>query len=421
MQKVAPPVSYRLTTYACYIGNLVQAIVVNFTPVLFLTLRGQFGLSFQQLGLLITINFIAQVTIDLTFARLIDKHGFRIFAVGGHIAAAVGFLLFAMTPLLPVGAVYGWLILATIVFSIGGGLMEILLSPIVNAIPTDEKAAAMSLLHSFYAWGQVTVVLVTTVLLFLLPHGFWPIIALLWTAIPVANAFLFSRVPLAPPIPEEQRTGMRRILKDPFFFVAMAVIMTGAMAELCMSQWASAFLEVMGMSKVTGDLLGMCMFGVMLGIGRAWYGKVGSRVKLHRVMLLGSALAAVCYVTVAFSGAGVLSLIACALAGLGASLLWPGSLVLAAERFPYAGAVLFAVMAAGGDVGASIGPWLVGIVAEYAPASQGFAPLVAALGAEQFGLRAGMLLGAVFPLLAFVGTLYLRRAGKRAASIEDAA
>lgn len=414
------PVSYRPTTIACYIGNFVQAIVINFLPILFLTLHEGFGLSFEMLGLLITINFISQVTVDLAFARLIDKYGFRVFAVGGHIAAALGLALLAMTPLMPDGAVYGWLILSIVIYSIGGGLMEILLSPIVNSIPTDEKAAAMSLLHSFYAWGQVAVVLLTTLLLFLLPDGWWPLIAILWTVCPVVNAILFSRVPLAPPIPEERRTGMRRVLKDPFFFVAMAVIMTGAMAELCMSQWASAFMETIGFNKVTGDLLGMCMFGVMLGVGRAWYGKMGGRVKLHRVMMFGSALAAVCYVAAAFFGAGALSLAACALTGLGASLLWPGSLSLAAERFPYAGAVMFAIMAAGGDIGASIGPWLVGVVAERAPGVAAFAHFVETFGSEQFGLRAGMLLGAIFPVISFFGILYLRK-GRRGEGLAEGA
>ncbi len=408
MEKSA--VSYRSTTLACYLGNVVQAVVVNFTPILFLTLRAQYGIGFEKLGLLITINFVSQVTVDLACARLIDRYGFRPFAVGGHIAAAAGLALFALTPTLFRGSEYAGFVVATIIFSIGGGLMEILLSPIVNSIPSDEKSAAMSLLHSFYAWGQVAVVLITTLLLFALPSGWWPLIAAMWMLLPIADAILFAKAPLAPPIPEEQRTGMRRVLKDPFFFVAMIVIMTGAMAELNMSQWASAFMEkAMGLPKLMGDALGMCMFGAMLGLGRAWYGKVGGRVKLHRVMMLGSALAVACYLTVAFSGSSWLTLAACALTGLGASLLWPGSLTLAAARFPYAGAILFAIMAAGGDIGASVGPWLVGVLAERAPQIPALAPLVESLGPEQLGLRAGMLLGAIFPAISFVGVLYLRR------------
>ncbi len=354
----------------------------------------------------ITVNFVSQVTVDLTFSRLIDKYGFRPFAIGGHIAAAAGLGLFALAPLLFGKNVYAGFVLATVVFSVGGGLMEILLSPIVNAIPTKEKAAAMSVLHSFYAWGQVVVVLATTLLLFALPDGWWSMIPVLWMLPAIFNAFFFAKVPLAPAIPEAQRTGMRRILRDPRFLIAMLVIMTGAMAELCMSQWASAFMEsALGLDKVLGDTLGMCMFGVMMGIGRAWYGVVGGRVKLSRVMLLGAALCACCYLTAALSGIGWLSLAACALTGLGAALLWPGTLTLAAERFPLAGAVMFAILAAGGDIGASIGPWLVGVIAERAPSLPALADIASAIGPEQLGLRVGLLAAAIFPAASFVGIL----------------
>jgi fucose permease len=410
-------ISYKSTAAACYVGNFVQATVINLTPILFIPLREAFGFSYEQLGFLIFINFFTQVLVDIGFSTLVDKYGFRPFVVTAHALTVVGFALFAAAPRLFTDPYTGFVI-ATIIFSGSGGLLELLLSPIVNAIPTDEKAAAMSVLHSFYAWGQVTVVLLTTLFLFVFGRSAWPIMVLLWTLPAVFNFFLFLRVPLGPAIPEEHRQGMRRLILQPFFVVAFLAIMMGGAAEISISQWTSAFMEkAMSLPKVLGDIAGMCMFGFALGVGRLLYGIYGKKVNVNQVMIAGSLGAVVCYLVVALSNNSLLSLLAAAACGFMVSLLWPGTLVITAEKFPLAGAWLFAILAAGGDIGASLGPWLMSVVTEQAPRLPLFQALGAGLSAEQLGLRLGMLVGTIFPLGAVLCLSWMYRANRPAVAL----
>lgn len=411
MQNQTHTISYKSTILACYIGNFVQAILINLTPILFIPLREQFGFSYEQLGLLILINFTTQVLVDLIFSGLVDKYGFRRFIVAAHGFAAAGLLLFAFAPRLFPATPYAGFALATVIFSCGGGLLELLLSPIVNAIPTDEKAVAMAVLHSFYAWGQVTVVLLTTVLLFVLGRTQWQWIAIGWTLLPLINLVLFRIVPLAPPIPEEQRMGLGALVRTRYFIVAVLAILFGGAAEQAMAQWSSAFAErALSLPKVVGDVAGVALFATMLGVGRVLYSIFGPRVNINRVMMAGAIMAAICYVVAALSPVHVVALLACVLCGLATSLLWPGALVLAADRFPLAGAGMFAIMAAGGDVGASVGPWLVGLVTDHVPNLPGMAALISATGlqSEQFGLRGGLLVGTAFPLIAYACLRWMR-------------
>jgi fucose permease len=405
-------ISYRPTIYACYIGFVIQASVVNLTPVLFIPLRELYGLSYEQLGSLVLINFVTQVSCDLGFSNLVDKYGFRRFIVAAQALCVVGFSLFAAAPLLT-DKPYPLFILATIIFSGAGGLLELLLSPIVNAIPGDEKASAMSVLHSFYAWGQMAVIILTTLYIFGFGRAAWPGIVLLWTLPPIFNFFLFLRVPLAPPVPEEHRLGMRQLIGQPFFLTAIGAILLGGAAENSISQWTSAFMERgLGLPKLAGDVAGMSAFALMLGVGRALHGAHGKRVDLNLVMMAGALLAVACYLVVALSPWNLLSLVACALCGLAVSLLWPGTLVIAAEKYPLAGAWMFAILAAGGDIGASIGPWIMGMIAEHAPRLDALTALGENLGLvpEQLGLRLGMLAGAILPLGAFLCLRWLHRA-----------
>jgi fucose permease len=410
------PISYKSTAAACYVGNFVQATVINLTPILFIPLREAFGFSYEQLGFLIFINFFTQVLVDIGFSTLVDRYGFRRFVVAAHALTVIGFGLFALAPAL-FSDPYTGFVIATIIFSGSGGLLELLLSPIVNAIPTDEKAAAMSVLHSFYAWGQVTVVLLTTLFLFAFGKSAWMWVMVLWTLPAIFNFFYFQRVPLGPAVPEEHRQGMRQLILNPFFVVAFFTIMLGAAAEICISQWTSAFMEKgLDLPKVVGDIAGMSMFGFTLGVGRLLYGTYGKRVNVNQVMISGAALAVVCYLVVALSTVSLLSLAACAACGFMVSLLWPGTLVIAAERFPLAGAWLFAILAAGGDIGAAAGPWLMSVVTEHAPRLAFFQALGAGLSSEQLGLRLGMLLGALFPLGAVACLVWLYRASRPAAA-----
>jgi len=291
--------------------------------------------------------------------------------------------------------------------------LEILLSPVVNAIPSGSKSSSMSLLHSFYAWGQIAVVILTTLFLFAFGRQSWPVIMLLWTIPPILNAVLFSLAPFAPTVPDEHRESFWMHYKNKFFIVAVFAIAFGAASEIIMNQWASAFMEkVMMIPKVLGDISGMSMFALMLGLGRLLHGKYGAKMDLNRLMLIGCAVAFACYLTVAFSGVGFLSLAACAICGIAVSLLWPGTLVLTSERFPLAGTWLFAFLAAGGDIGASVGPWFVGLVSDNA-INVGWLSQIAVkygLDSVQLGMRTGIFIGALFPLGAFLCLMFLRTA-----------
>jgi len=403
--------SYKLTVKACYIGLFVQATVVNLTPILFIPLRSQFDISFGKLGLLVFINFITQVLSDIAFSHAVDKHGYRPYLVGAHMAIITGFALFALSPLFFSDPYIGFVI-GTIIFSAGGGLLEILLSPVVNAIPSKSKSSSMSLLHSFYAWGQMAVVIITTLFLLAFGRQSWPIIMLVWMLPPIINVFLFSITPFAPTIPDEHREGFRLHFRNKFFVVAVLAIAFGGASEIIMNQWASAFMEeVMFIPKALGDISGMAMFALMLGLGRLLHGRYGHKLDLNKIMIWGSLIAIACYITVALSGLDILSLAACGICGMAVSLMWPGTLVLTSERFPMAGTWLFAFLAAGGDIGASIGPWLVGIVSDNAAKLDFLAQLGKNLGISdvQLGMRTGILIGALFPFGAFLCLQYMRR------------
>ena len=396
---------YKLTLYACYLGNVVQACIVNLTPVLFIPLKEQFSLSYRQLGLLVLVNFVTQFICDFSLGFAADKFGTRRFIIAAPAIAFSGFVLFALSPLLLPANPYIGFIVATVIFSGSGGLLELLLSPTVNALPTENKAASMSFLHSFYAWGQVAVVLLSTLALLLIGRENWQYLFLAWSALPLLNLFMFIRAPLAPAVPEEKRTSIRDIITRPLFILLFFIIVGSGSSEMALSQWSSSFMEKgLNIPKATGDILGMSMFAFMQGVGRVAYGKYGSRHDIVRIMSLGCVLAVICYLAVAFSPVAGVSLAFCALCGLAVSLLWPCTLTLAAESFPYAGTLMFAVLAGGGDSGSSVGPWLIGVVIDAAMSNSTAAALAAALGlsAEQLALRIGIVSGAVFPVFTLI-------------------
>lgn len=399
-------ISYKSTIYACYLGHFVLAAVVNATPIVFLTLMGKYDLSFEQMGRLVLVNFSTQVATDLIFSRFVDRYGIRVFVVSAQLLAFSGLILFGLSPCLFANAYTGFTV-ATIVFSCGGGLLELLLSPIVNAIPTDEKASAMSLLHAFYAWGQVTVVLGSSLLLAVFGRDRWYLTMIFWSLLPLVNAFLFLGVPLAPMVAQEHRTKTRSILKNKYFIVCLAVIMAGGAAELSMAQWASSFLEAaMGIPKIVGDYMGVGVFALAIGIGRTWYAKMGDRADIYKAMFAGAALCLVCFLTVVVSPFPMLSLVACALSGFGVSLLWPGSIVIATRKFPLAGTSMFAILAAAGDIGASLGPWLVGLTADKTPAILNAAQISVS---GNPGLRMGFLVAVLFPIAILALIKYLAK------------
>ena len=394
--------SYKWTIIACYIGYFVQATVINLVPILFVTLRESYGLSYSELGALVLINFVTQVIFDVVFSKPVDKYGFRPFVVIAHGICALGLILFALTPRIFSGNIFGGFILSTIIFSGGGGLLELVISPIIDSIPSDDKATAMSLLHSFYAWGQVTIVIVTTIFLFSFGIDKWWIIMMIWAIVPVINFFIFMKVPLTQKIHESKVMKIRELIKNPIFIVAFFAIMLGAASEVSMNQWAATFMERgLLIPKVVGDMLGMCFFAIMLGIGRAIYGVYGSKVNINKIMILGSLAAALCYLVVAISTYNWLSIIACGICGIFVSLLWPGTLVVASSRLPLAGASMFALLAAAGDVGAAIGPWIVGKITDIATNNWQVVSS-SSMNSEQLGLRIAILIAAIFPILTMI-------------------
>jgi fucose permease len=391
--------TFTATRRACYFGYVTQAIVNNLAPILFIVFQTRYGVPLEKLGRLVLLNFGTQLLTDLVAVRYVDRVGYRVPLVVAHVLAVVGLVLLAVGPEVFGGGgegAYAGLCVAVVVYAIGGGLLEVVVSPVVDALPTPEthKAAAMSLLHSFYCWGQVAVVAGTTVLLELWGHGAWGRLPLLWAVVPLVNLFVFLRVPMPAIVPETHRTKIRELFRAPAFGLAMVLMLATGAAELTMAQWASLFAEEgLGVEKVVGDLAGPCLFAVLMGIGRVMYGLYGNRISLLPALAGCGVLATACYLVAALAVPWA-SLIGCAVCGLAVSLLWPGTYSLSAARFPMGGAAMFGLLAVMGDAGAAVGPWLAGAVAD-----------VAGRGSGGGGLRVGLLVGTVFPVLVVVAAV----------------
>lgn len=389
--------SYKTTVYACYLGSITQAALINLTPVLFAVLLREYGLSYGALGFLVLTNFVTQVGADVAFSKAVDRHGFRPFVLGAGVLSLVGLSVFAAAPLLfPAHPLVGFFA-GTVIFSGAGGLLELLLSPIVDALPGEEKTRAMALLHSMYCWGQAATVLVTTAALALgVP---WQAIVLGWMLLPAADLLLFLRAPLNHKPPEET-LPIRGLARQRVFWLALGAIVFGAAAEVTMAQYASSFLDLgLGIPKLFGDVAGMCGFALMMGLGRTLLGLWGDRWDLPRVLGASALLAACCYLTAAALPAA--AVVACAATGLFVAGLWPGTLVVASRKMPLAGASMFALLSAGGDLGASLGGWITGVGAD---------ALLAAGFSQHTALRAALGAAALFPLGAW---LFYRRLRKQ--------
>ncbi len=409
--------TYDHTRRACYTAFVVQAIVVNLAPLLFIVFMTQYSITYEMLGRLVLLNFVTQLTTDMVAIRLVDRVGFRIPAVMAHVMSMAGLVLMSVLPSV-LASPYLGLSVATVVYAIGGGLLEVLVSPIVDALPTPQKgkAAAMSLLHSFYCWGQVAVVLATTLLLALVGHDNWQLLPLAWALVPLVNLLVFLRVPMPRTVPDEHRTALRKLFSAPAFLAVLVTLMCAGASELTMSQWSSLFAEQgLGVPKVLGDLAGPALFAVFMGVGRFTYGLRGEKIPLVPAMIACGAMAALCYLTAALARNPLLSLAGCALCGLAVSLLWPGSLSLASARFPLGGAAMFGVLAVAGDLGAATGPWLAGAVAEAASGTWGFFSALAASLPGGSELRAGLLIATIFPLGVVAGTMVYDLATRRQA------
>jgi fucose permease len=393
-------VTFESTRRACYTGYVTQAIVNNLAPLLFIVFQTRFEIPYEMLGRLVLLNFATQLITDLVAVRVVDRIGYRVPLVLAHVFCVAGLVMLSILPSV-LASPYVGLALAIVTYAIGGGILEVLVSPVVDALPSPQegKAAAMSLLHSFYCWGQVGVVLGTTLILARIGHEAWQILPLLWALVPLANIAAFVRVPMPTTVPDAHRTALAQLFTTPAFVAALVLMLCAGASELTMSQWSSLFAEQgLGLPKVWGDLAGPCLFAVLMGAGRFIYGLWGEKIPLVPAMTVCGGLATACYLVTALAGDARLSLAACAMCGLAVSLLWPGTFSLTAHRFPLGGGAMFAILAMMGDAGAAVGPWLAGAIADYSKA----------------GLHGGLLAGTVFPLGVVVTATAYGLAGQRA-------
>ena len=386
---------YNRTLTACFVGYIVQAIVNNFVPLLFLTFQRSYQIPLSQVTLLVTLNFGVQLLVDLASVGFVDQIGYRASLILAHAFSAAGLLLLTFLPELTPQPFAGILI-SVVLYAVGGGLLEVVVSPVVEACPTDNKEAAMSMLHSFYCWGHVGVVLISTVFFALAGIARWRMLAVLWALIPLWNMTVFFRVPIAPLIAAGERgMSLRELFSTKLFWLFLMMMICAGASEQAVSQWASAFAEKgLGVSKAVGDLAGPMAFAVLMGSARAFYGNHGEKLDLDRFMIFSSLLCIASYLLISLSRSPVPGLIGCAFCGLSVGIMWPGSFSKASRVLPRGGTALFALLALGGDVGCSGGPTLVGLVS-------------AAAGDN---LHRGILAGVLFPLLLLTGILAARKA-----------
>lgn len=407
--------TYKDTIRACYLGNFLQSAGVIFS-ILFIPLRSMYGITYTQFALLLTINFITQVVSDVLFSRPVEKYGFRRFAMGAPILSSLGLFLFAMAPnIFPKQPFIGFCI-GIFVFSAAAGLQELLLSPIMAAlpIPEEEKAKSMSMLHSCFAWGQIAGVLITTLFVYFMKNEYWQVITCFWAIVPLVNVWLFAKVPLYENVSAEKAMKVSELFKSKIFLLVMLAIITGGAGEVVMAQWSSAFIERgLNLPKILGDMLGVCGFSLMLAIGRTAYGIWGDRISIHKVMIAGASAGTVCYVIAAISQNPYVGIAACIGTGLCVSLLWPGSIVIAARELPLAGASMFALLSAGGDIGASAGSFVIGRAADKISAL-GITSVfgVEGITPEQAGLRIGLCIAAIFPAVCVAVNVVIKRKTK---------
>ena len=382
---------YKKTMYACFVGYIVQAVVNSFVPLLFVTFQETYQIPLAQITLLITVNFVVQLLVDMLSAGFIDRIGYRASVVLAHIFAAAGLALLTILPEVLPDPFVG-ILMAVFVYAIGGGLIEVLISPLIEACPTDNKESAMSLLHSFYCWGCTGVVLLSTVFFSIAGIAHWKLLTLLWTIIPIANMLLFTKVPIYS-LQEEGEKGMNlgELFREKMFWILMLMMVCSGAAEQSVSQWASTFAEKgLGITKSVGDLVGPMLFSILMGISRLLYGKYGEKWNLDRFMKFSCVLCIASYLCISFIPVPMVELLGCGLCGFSVGIMWPGTFSKAAAALRHGGTLLFAMLALAGDLGCSGGPTLVGFVSS-------------GLGDN---LRLGIFAGIIFPIL-LLGSLLL--------------
>lgn len=384
---------YRWTVNACFIGYIIQAIVNNFVPLLFLTFQSSYGIPLSRITLLITVNFAVQLMVDLASVSFVDRIGYRVSLLIAHAASALGLVGLVILPRVLPDA-YAGLFVSVVCYAVGGGLLEVLVSPVMESCPTKNKEKAMSMLHSFYCWGHVLVILCSTAFFAVFGLENWRVMACLWAAIPLLNFFYFCQVPVPTPVEEGKGMKLRELIGAGVFWRLFLMMLCAGASEQGMSQWASAFAEAsLHIPKTAGDLLGPCAFAVMMGLSRLFFGKCGDKIKLERFLNLSSLLCVASYLLAALFDQPALCLLGCMLCGLSVGIMWPGCFSIASKKLKNGGTAMFALLALAGDVGCAAGPALVGNVAEL-------------FGGE---LQAGLLAAVIFPTLLLLCNLLRKK------------
>lgn len=388
--------NYKKTLIACYLGFVTQAISANFTPLLFLTFKNTYGIGFEKIALIPMVFYLTQLLIDLAATKFVDKIGYRTCVVSSQVLSAAGLVSMAILPeLLPVS--FAGILIAVILYAMGSGLIEVLVSPIVEACPFENKDGMMSLLHSFYCWGAVGVILGSTLFFTVFGVENWKILTMIWAVVPLYNAFNFISCPMERLVEDGKSMRISQLLRLPLFWLMILLMVCSGASEASMAQWASSFTEsTMGVSKTVGDLAGPCLFAVFMGISRIVYGKMSEKLDLTKTMLACGVLCVICYLMASLSSTPMIGLAGCALCGLSVGIMWPGTISISSQKCPRGGTAMFAFLALAGDLGATISPAMVGNIS------------------NMFGgnLKVGLFAATVFPLILIVG-LAVQLKGKR--------
>lgn len=384
---------YQKTLIACYLGFITQAIAANFAPLLFLTFHRTYQISLGRIAFISTAFFFTQLLVDLFCAKYVDRIGYRRSVIASEVFSASGLIGLAFLPsLLP--DPYVGILISVIIYAMGSGLIEVLVSPIVEACPFDNKESVMSLLHSFYCWGSVGVILLSTIFFAIFGIENWRILSCIWALIPLFNTFNFISCPIESLTEEGEGFSIRQLFHIPIFWIALILMVCAGASEISMAQWASAYVEsALGISKSIGDIIGPCLFAVMMGMSRSFYGKYGENIDLMKFMIGSGALCLVCYLLSALAPLPFLNLVGCAVCGFSVGIMWPGTISIASKKIPLGGTAMFALLAMAGDLGGSVGPGIVGFVTQNA----------------NDNLKVGMLAGCVFPTVLVLSVLLLKR------------
>lgn len=384
---------YQKTLIACYLGFITQAITANFAPLLFLTFHRTYQISLGRIAFISTAFFFTQLLVDLFCAKYVDRIGYRRSVIASEVFSASGLIGLAFLPsLLP--DPYVGILISVIIYAMGSGLIEVLVSPIVEACPFDNKESVMSLLHSFYCWGSVGVILLSTIFFAIFGIENWRILSCIWALIPLFNTFNFISCPIESLTEEGEGFSIRQLFHIPIFWIALILMVCAGASEISMAQWASAYVEsALGISKNIGDIIGPCLFAIMMGISRFFYGKYGEKLDLMKFMISSGILCLICYLLAALAPLPFLNLVGCSLCGFSVGIMWPGTISIASKKIPLGGTAMFALLAMAGDLGGAVGPGIVGLATQ----------------AANDNLKIGVLAGCVFPAVLVLSVLLLRR------------